>query len=107
MHADSRWDYRLEAATSRLEDIAAIPSYPSSSGAVSAITSTASAASTIKNVPPPQAPVPEEPLPASVEEFDELIAGAVAKYVEKSKGLGELIAEQVRMALVVWKETVF
>lgn len=39
-------------------------------------------------------PLPEE-LPASVEEFDEIISGEVAKYVKLSKGLGGLIEEQV------------
>lgn len=56
------------------------------------ISTTASAASTIKNFPPP----PQEPLPPSIEDFDELIATAVAKYVEKSKGVDALIVEQVR-----------
>ncbi|RPB17573.1 adenylyl cyclase-associated protein [Morchella conica CCBAS932] len=86
---------RLEAATSRLEDIASIPSYPASSTTTQQIQSTESAASTIRNVPLLQPPVVQEELPPCVEEFDELIAGPVAAYVEKSKALDEpLIIEQ-------------
>lgn len=73
--------------------MAAIPNPMANTAAP--ISTTASAASTIKNFPP----TPAEPLPPSIEDFDELIATAVAKYVEKSKVVDALIAEQVRKGI--------
>ena len=79
-----------------MEDLASTP-IDQNSGAATALPSNASASSlvsttTIQN-PPPPAP---EPLPASVEDFDELIVKEVAKYVEKSAEIGDLVEEQVR-----------
>jgi adenylyl cyclase-associated protein len=95
-------DNRLEAATSRLEDLATItppgsedalaPTTPAAGSRVAlptlAATGNASAA------PPPPA---AEPLPQSVEEFDEIIGSEVANYVALSEEIGGLIAEQVRI----------
>jgi adenylyl cyclase-associated protein len=47
---------------------------------------------TTTQTPAPPAP---EPLPASVEDFDDLIANEVATFVEKSMELGGLVGEQV------------
>ncbi|GAW14377.1 hypothetical protein ANO14919_037790 [Xylariales sp. No.14919] len=94
---------RLEAATTRLEDIASstielphavpalshsIESPDQSAGATplpSASSSGSLAASTL---------VPQEQLPDSVEEFDNFINQSVNKYVKASDKLGGLIAEQ-------------
>lgn len=90
---------RLEAATSRLEDIATStelpkdavpalnPSQPASSPA------NASAVST----PPPAATVdkaPAEPLPEFIEDFDKFLSTSVHNYVALSKELGGPVAKQ-------------
>jgi hypothetical protein len=85
---------RLEAATSRLEDIATstieaprlngAPSTPAPTGPLPAPPVTAQ----------PPKPVPE-PLPESVEEFDSYLASTVKKYVALSDALGGPIAKQV------------
>ncbi|KAH7035417.1 putative adenylyl cyclase-associated protein [Microdochium trichocladiopsis] len=86
---------RLEAATSRLEDIASSTtelaqpaSLPGSSPAPSAPAST----------PAPKA-APVEELPESIEDFDAFIASSVTKYVDASNKLGGLIAEQAAKVL--------
>lgn len=84
---------RLEAATSRLEDMASsVVEHPGS-------------APTGPLPPPPTAaaarPVSEQPraipeaIPESVEEFDAFLTGTVKKYVNLSDELGGLVAEQV------------
>lgn len=86
---------RLEAATSRLEDMAASaidisgapapaptgPLPPPPTGAVRAA--------------PEQPRVIAEPLPESVEDFDSFITGPVKKYVNLSDEIGGLVSEQV------------
>lgn len=97
---------RLEAATSRLEDIATsaveIPqvvpniqetlaspvpdlSKGSSVGASSSVPAAAAAAA-----------APEEPLPESIEDFDLFLKNSVDKYVKLSEALGGLIADQAK-----------
>lgn len=44
--------------------------------------------------PPPPAK-PEEPQPPSINDYDELIANEVARFVKQSQELGGLVAEQV------------
>lgn len=86
---------RLEAATSRLEDMAAsaidlngAPT-PAPTGPLPPPPVQARAA-------PPEPPKPVvEPLPESVEDFDAFITGPVKKYVNLSDELGGLVAEQV------------
>jgi Adenylate cyclase associated (CAP) N terminal len=91
--------HRLEAATSRLEDIAAATvEPPKANGQVPA--------------PPPTGPLPPTPavavpqtpepakvlaplLPQSVEEFDLFITGALKKFVNLSDEVGGPVAEQV------------
>lgn len=92
---------RLEAATSRLEDIAtsaveipqAVPNIQEtlaspvpdlSKGASDGASSSAPAAP----------PVVEEPLPESIEDFDLFLKNSVDKYTKLSEALGGLIAEQ-------------
>lgn len=92
---------RLEAATSRLEDIASATVEPATSNAQSNITGAPSLPAPTGPLPPPPTSLPAvpkevvEPLPASVEEFDGFLAGAIKKYVTLSDGLGGSVAAQV------------
>lgn len=87
---------RLEAATSRLEDIATSVdgTEPAQNGASASApgTSTAAVAAVPESAAPP---APTEPLPRSIEEFDELIEGDVAAFVTASSKIGGLVEEQV------------
>ncbi|KAK7423797.1 suppressor of rasval19 [Neonectria magnoliae] len=93
---------RLEAATSRLEDIASSTDLPKdapashppiSSPPVAAVVSTPPAAPA-----PPAAPKPAaEPLPEAVEEFDAFLNSTVDKYVKLSNQLGGLVAQQATL----------
>lgn len=84
---------RLEAATSRLEDMATPDdispdaSTPASTAPTAAVAAATSAASS--------APIAEE-LPESIEDYDSLLNGPVSKYVALSKDMGGLVAKQVR-----------
>lgn len=92
--------HRLEAATSRLEDMAsAIAEPPKTNGTSPAEASNAApvvvAAATSKS-PSPPAPKPiAEPLPQIIEDFDSFIADSVQKYVKLSDEIGGVVAEQV------------
>src|SRR5437016_2193230 len=83
----------LEAATSRLEDMAsAIVEPPKTNGTLPAESSKATpvvvAAATSKPASPP-APKPiAEPLPQIIEDFDSFIADSVQKYVKLSDEIG-------------------
>jgi len=83
---------RLEAATSRLEDMASVVvETPKTNGALPAVTAAAPAAAA-----QPAAPEKvEEPLPPMIEDFDSFIETAVKKYVGLSNEIGGLVAEQV------------
>ncbi|KAK0102814.1 hypothetical protein ONS96_005449 [Cadophora gregata f. sp. sojae] len=89
---------RLEAATSRLEDMA------SSSVEIPAINGAPTPAPTGPLPAPPVAKAPspkpvQEALPESVEDFDAFIAGTVKKYVNLSDELGGPVAEQASSVL--------
>lgn len=90
--------YRLEAATSRLEDIASATIEPPKSNGASPSASAAPAAAPL---PPPIPAMAEpvkpkaEPLPESVEDFDSFINGSVKKFVTLSDELGGSLAQQV------------
>ena len=87
---------RLEAATSRLEDIASSTvEQPKTNGASPAPASAPTTTST-PPAPPPVAKSIPEPLPDSIEDFDSFIRGTVRKYVNLSDELGGPVAEQVR-----------
>ncbi|KAI1756954.1 adenylate cyclase associated N terminal-domain-containing protein [Xylaria castorea] len=105
---------RLEAATTRLEDIASstielphavpalsqpITSPPDQSNGVTPLASTSSSDS-----PAASTPAPQDPLPESVEEFDSFISQSVDKYVQASDKLGGLIAEQASKVLDGFKQ---
>ena len=91
--------HRLEAATSRLEDIAAATVEPSkANGPVPAPPPTGPlppipAAAASQTPEPVKAPAPL--LPQSVEEFDLFITGALKKFVDLSDEVGGPVAEQV------------
>lgn len=101
---------RLEAATSRLEDIASstieIPQ------AVPALQETlASPIASQAVTPTPDAPAPSpapvpavEPLPESIEDFDDFLKTSVANYSRLSAGLGGLIADQAVKVVEGFKE---
>ncbi|KAH8197120.1 hypothetical protein TruAng_008725 [Truncatella angustata] len=107
---------RLEAATSRLEDIASstnelpqgVPALQhQQSNAIPSGAVSPSSAPTISSAPaPPPAPkaAPQEPLPEVVEDFDAFINTSVNKYVQASNKLGGLIAEQAAKVLEGFKQ---
>jgi adenylyl cyclase-associated protein len=101
---------RLEAATTRLEDIAsstielpqavpalshAITSPPDQSAHATPLASASSSASLESST----TVFSKESLPESVEEFDNFISQSVEKYVKTSNKLGGLIAEQASKVL--------
>ncbi|PBP17157.1 adenylyl cyclase-associated protein [Diplocarpon rosae] len=85
---------RLEAATSRLEDMAASSiELPTINGAPT----TPAPTGPLPAPPPPKAAEPKPvvaTLPESVEDFDTFIAGPVRKFVNLSEELGGAVAEQ-------------
>ncbi|KAH9826089.1 putative CAP family protein [Teratosphaeria destructans] len=96
---------RLEAATSRLEDVAdsaegrsqatPLARQTPNGGAVSAAPSSASAS------PPPPAPAE---LPPSVKDFDALIDNEVAEYVQLSKSIDPVVAEQAAVTASLYRD---
>ncbi|KAK1594470.1 adenylate cyclase associated N terminal-domain-containing protein [Colletotrichum navitas] len=97
---------RLEAATARLEDIAT--STIELPQAVPSLNQSVASPPTVANASPPPPPPPQavaapqappEPVPESVEEFDQFIATSVEKYVKISQQLGGLIADQAAKVL--------
>ncbi|TRX93112.1 hypothetical protein FHL15_005980 [Xylaria flabelliformis] len=107
---------RLEAATTRLEDIASstielphavpalsqpITSPPDQSDGITPLPSASSSASPAAST---STPVPQDPLPESLEEFDSFISQSVDKYVQASDKLGGLIAEQASKVLDGFKQ---
>ncbi|KAI2782451.1 adenylate cyclase associated N terminal-domain-containing protein [Daldinia loculata] len=106
---------RLEAATTRLEDIASstveLPqAVPDLTATVATPSNTSSPTRPTPqqavSAPAPPAPVqvPQEPLPESIEEFDAFIDQSVDKYVKASNKLGGLIAEQASKVLEGFKQ---
>lgn len=102
---------RLEAATSRLEDIASSAldgeQQPKANGVPTSSTGAAAAGPTSQMVTPTPsvsapsgqaAAPPKEELPQMIEDFDVLINGDLKAYHELSKGssIGGLLGEQVR-----------
>ena len=85
---------RLEAATSRLEDMATSidSSHPATIDAINQAAATPSQTS-LTSAPKP-APTPE-PLPRSIEEFDRLIEEEVGSFVTAAEKIDPLLFEQV------------
>ncbi|TQV96574.1 hypothetical protein V2A60_003038 [Cordyceps javanica] len=97
---------RLEAATSRLEDIATSTELPKDVGPLAgppssstALTPDASAAAIPRSAPQP---APEE-LPESIEDFDAFVDSTVADYVKRSNDIGGLVAKQAADVLAGFK----
>lgn len=95
---------RLEAATSRLEDIAssaveiphAVPNIQETLASPVTDTSSSKGVSGAAAAAAPSSgpAVPDEPLPESIEDFDAFLKSSVEKYSKLSDTLGGLIAEQ-------------
>ncbi|KAI9777196.1 MAG: hypothetical protein M1839_009039 [Geoglossum umbratile] len=101
MHNFTTLIKRLEAATSRLEDMAHAtvdPSAATNGSFAIAAPGAALAGTGTQAAPPPavQTAPPPEPLPEAIGDFDGLISGVVQKYVSLSEGLGGLVAEQAQ-----------
>ncbi|KAL2023993.1 hypothetical protein VTK56DRAFT_228 [Thermocarpiscus australiensis] len=110
---------RLEAATSRLEDIAqsafdipqAVPALQQTSPPPhpppTSSTLPASAPATVPVPtpnPPAQTPPAPEPVPESIEEFDALISQSVENWAKLSNAVGGLVAEQAAKVVQAFKE---
>ena len=92
--------YRLEAATSRLEDMVPNIGDPSDStngiqsGKNPGMTAAEEMGQARSAVPP--TPKHVETLPPTIDDFDGIINGAVSTFVNISEEIGGLVAEQVR-----------
>ncbi|MCJ1232148.1 hypothetical protein MMC14_000097 [Varicellaria rhodocarpa] len=90
---------RLEAATSRLEDMASATIDPSAStnGAPATSATTANSGSSDKTIVPSKQIA--EPLPPAIDNFDSIITRDVTAFVNKSEDLGGVVAEQAASVL--------
>ncbi|EPS45295.1 hypothetical protein H072_695 [Dactylellina haptotyla CBS 200.50] len=94
--------YRLEAATSRLEDIVTFESQSlgQAPAAIAAAVASSHAADTaaeaVAAAAPSAAPVLEEPLPSSIEDYDQLVATQVKEFEKLSNELDPLLSEQAK-----------
>ncbi|VBB84111.1 Putative Adenylyl cyclase-associated protein [Podospora comata] len=119
MHNFTTLIKRLEAATSRLEDIAQsaidlesaaaqTPQGPSSTTTPQSSTPAPLIRALAPPPPPPPAPKPAAPvkeeLPEQVEDFNAFIANHVEKWVKLSEEIGGPVAEQARLALKGYTE---
>jgi adenylyl cyclase-associated protein len=94
---------RLEAATSRLEDIAsssttfeALDNGKIAQGNAPRASAPNLPGTAVSGSPAIEAPKPAAPeLPPAIKEMDELIEGEVKKFVEASKGIDPLVEGQV------------
>ena len=87
---------RLEAATSRLEDM--VPNMGDQSAAtngLSAADQDSQAPEGVKQLGASDAPPSPVPLPPAIDDFDAVINGDVNKFVTMSEHIGGLVAEQV------------
>jgi adenylyl cyclase-associated protein len=105
---------RLEAATSRLEDIAS-STYPNgepgASNASNGAQSPGPAAKLASATPPAPAPQPPTPsLPPAIEAYDEIVNGELKAWLELSGMLGEVIEDQskaVQQAFAAQRQFIF
>ncbi|KAJ5091578.1 hypothetical protein NUU61_006448 [Penicillium alfredii] len=100
MHNFTTLIKRLEAATSRLEDMAMTldePSSPKTAGAPAS--ATPATPEPPKLAPPPPAAPAAAPIPPQIQDFDALIKGDVQNYVNLGEKIGGLVAEQSRAVL--------
>ncbi|KAK3390978.1 adenylate cyclase associated N terminal-domain-containing protein [Podospora didyma] len=115
MHNLSTLIKRLEAATSRLEDIAsstielpqAVPGIQHTLASPLSGTSAAASPAPAPSAAPPPPPAPKapvEPLPESIEEYDAFLGQSVEKFIKNSDAIGGLVAEQAAKVLQGFKE---
>lgn len=101
--ADNGTLNRLEAATSRLEDMAMSLDDPNVSKGLNGATSDAPA---IPEPPKPSPPPPAAPaapqIPPQIQDFDALIKGDVQNFVKLGEKIGGLVEEQVGF-IAAWK----
>ncbi|KAF4628488.1 hypothetical protein G7Y89_g9660 [Cudoniella acicularis] len=93
---------RLEAATSRLEDIASSTIEPprlNGAAPTPAPTGPLPAPPVSSQAPPAAPKLVQEALPESIEDFDTFVNVSVKKYVKLSEGLGGAVAEQAASVL--------
>ncbi|KAJ5901997.1 hypothetical protein N7495_002525 [Penicillium taxi] len=91
---------RLEAATSRLEDMAMTLDEPHASTIAGTPTTPLPVATvTPKLTPPPPATPPPAQIPPQIQDFDELIKEDVQKFVDLGQKIGGLVAEQSKAVL--------
>jgi hypothetical protein len=102
------WLYRLEAATSRLEDMAMSLDDPNASKSIGSPSVAAPATpEPPKPAPPPPAPPAAPQVPPQIQDFDALIEGDVQNFVNLGEKVGGLVAEQVRIPRpVAWLEDI-
>lgn len=94
---------RLEAATSRLEDMAMAVEDPSSPKSMGVSTPPAPAPpAPAKAAPSPTAPA-ADPIPPQIQDFDALIKNDVQNFVNMGEKIGGLVAEQVCLIDIKWK----
>lgn len=98
--SDHIFPNRLEAATSRLEDIATSTELPKDVAVLSQTETSPVSDSPAPKLPsqaalPNSAPRTNEPMPEAIEEFDQLISSSVDNYVKLSNELGGVVEEQV------------
>ena len=86
---------RLEAATSRLEDMATSvdASHPDTVAAINSASAMPAESAAAIIEPPPQ---PADPLPRSIEDFDKIIKEDVQAFATASEKIGGLVEEQVQ-----------
>ncbi|EFW13850.1 hypothetical protein D8B26_005970 [Coccidioides posadasii str. Silveira] len=98
MHNFTTLIKRLEAATSRLEDMASSVEGPSSTThPIPEAIQTAPSQQALQKAPPP--PPSAEVLPRSIEAFDELINKEVKPFVDIAQKIGDAVAEQSKAVL--------
>ncbi|GIJ83760.1 hypothetical protein Asppvi_002590 [Aspergillus pseudoviridinutans] len=90
---------RLEAATSRLEDMAMSLDDPHSPKHVGSAATPEPAAPVPVNAVAPPAPPVAPSLPPQIEDFDALINGDVRSFVDLGEKIGGLVAEQSKAVL--------
>lgn len=91
---------RLEAATSRLEDMAmSLDSVTTPSNLSVAATPQSAILEPPTAIPPPPAPVALQPVPPQIEDFDALVKDYVLKFVELGRHVGGLVEEQSKAVL--------
>ncbi|CAL5871185.1 uncharacterized protein PFLUO_LOCUS5432 [Penicillium psychrofluorescens] len=99
MHNFTTLIKRLEAATSRLEDMAMAVEDPSSPKSMGVSTPPAPAPpAPPKAAPSPTAPA-ADPIPPQIQDFDALIKNDVQKFVNLGEKIGGLVAEQSKAVL--------